>query len=85
MEIFFRLARDLEIFDGISYAQKIKCPVLMIGGENDLIVPPSEFDWYAKYLKDPRIVIMPNGSHCPHLDDPQFVNQALEHFYSSMS
>ena len=57
--------RTLSYFDNLSLADRIKCPVLMTVGLQDLVCPPSTI--FAVYNQIPgdakEIIVYPYGSH----------------------
>ena len=78
--VFFDLARDLESFDIARLEPRVECPVLIIAGRRDLVIPPREIDYMASYLPHAEVEWIANGSHCPHHDDPAAVNYRIELF-----
>jgi pimeloyl-ACP methyl ester carboxylesterase len=44
-----------------------------------------ECKWLAKRLPMAELDIIPHGSHCPHLDDPVYVNQRIDKFLATYS
>ena len=79
--LFTALAAELTDFDAVRFARQIKCPVLMITGAHDLVVPPSESRRLLRYLPNGQLAMIPHGSHCPHFDDPALVNATLAQFF----
>jgi 3-oxoadipate enol-lactonase len=77
---FFDMAHDLRRFDAAKLKPKVACPALIIAGEMDQIVPLSEAKRLAKALPAARLEVVPHGSHCPHFDDPGYVNRLIEAF-----
>lgn len=78
--LFFDMANDLRRFDAAKLKPKVACPALIIAGEKDQIVPLSEARRLAKALPAGRLEVVPHGSHCPHFDDPGYVNRLIETF-----
>ena len=81
--IFYELADDLKDFDVSALPRLIEIPSLIIAGAKDHIVPVEECVWLAKRLPMAELDIMPHGSHCPHLDDPAYVNNRIEQFLNT--
>lgn len=81
--IFYELAEDLRDFDVSQLPQLIEVPTLIIAGGKDHVVPVEECRWLAKRLPMAELEVMPHGSHCPHLDDPGFVNARIDQFLST--
>lgn len=78
--IFFELAEDLCDFDLSNLEGPIEAPTLILAGGKDQLVPLEECKWLAKRLPMAELEIMAHGSHCPHLDDPIYVNQRIDRF-----
>jgi pimeloyl-ACP methyl ester carboxylesterase len=81
--IFYELAEDLKDFDVSALPNLIEVPSLIIAGGKDNIVPVEECRWLAKRLPMAELEVMPHGSHCPHLDDPAYVNARIDRFLSA--
>ena len=81
--LFTALMAELTRFDAVRFAKRITCPVLMISGAHDLVVPPSESRRLLKHLGNGQLAVIPHGSHCPHFDDPALVNQILAEFLAA--
>jgi pimeloyl-ACP methyl ester carboxylesterase len=81
VRLFTALAAELNDFDAVHFARQIKCPVLMIAGAHDLVVPPSESRRLLRHLPNGQLALIPHGSHCPHFDDPTLVNAILAEFF----
>ena len=77
---FFDMAGELAEFDVATLDPPIGQPALVIGGERDRVVPPSEVRRLAQHLLKGELEIVPHGSHCPHFDDPGSVNRLIEAF-----
>lgn len=57
----------------------IACPVLLIQGDADMIVPPSQAQRVAG-LCHAKVMIMPGSGHGPHMRHPATVNDAIRGF-----
>jgi len=78
--LFYELMDDLQDFDVTQLPHVIDCPSLIIAGAMDPVVPIDESRWLAKRLANAELEIIAHGSHCPHLEDPEFVNQRIDKF-----
>ncbi len=78
--IFYELADDLAEFDITKLAHLVECPALILAGARDHVIPLEECRWLAKRLPGASLEIIPHGSHCPHLDDPPYVNRKIDEF-----
>jgi pimeloyl-ACP methyl ester carboxylesterase len=79
-KLFFELADDLSRFDVASIGHQVQCPVLVIAGAKDKVVPPDETAYVAKTLPAAELVVVEHGSHCPHFDDPGTVSRLVTEF-----
>lgn len=79
-KLFLELAEDMSRFDVANFAKKLTCPVLLIAGAQDKIVPPPETHYIADVLPDAELLMLDHGSHCPHFDDPGTVSRLIEEF-----
>lgn len=55
-------------------------PVLLLGGEVDLITPPAALEEYAGLLPDARLVVQPGVGHYPWLDDAEAFRSTIIEF-----
>ena len=70
------LLDDLETIDVPAAARKIRCPVLILHGDADLVVPPADAHELYKWLPGAaRLSILPGGDH--RLSDPALMRRAL--------
>jgi len=61
----------------------IKCPVLLLGGDEDAVAPPGSVRSIGEKLGHARTVILSRCGHWLTLENPEEVNTALKEFYSS--
>lgn len=54
--------------------------VLVITGRYDAIAIPEEMVPIKKYLKDEKVIILPNSGHESYLDEPEKLNKAILDF-----
>lgn len=67
------VARDLR-----KYLSQIRCPVEVVWGEHDRILPLSLTKIYAKELSNRKIRVIWGGTHDPHLSQPEQTLKILE-------
>lgn len=60
--------------------RSIRCPVLLIHGEEDTIVSPASARWAHTVRPDLRLEILPGIGHVPQLECPQLVVELIEDF-----
>jgi pimeloyl-ACP methyl ester carboxylesterase len=58
----------------------ITAPVLAVWGEHDRIVPISHAELLVHSVKRGKLVVIPNGSHAPYMNNPMLFNQELIRF-----
>jgi non-heme chloroperoxidase len=83
-DIFFQLFHELSRHDILARMEQIKCPALVIGGDQDKVIP-----WYlqnliAEKLKKSELYLVKNGSHVPHVDFPEYVQSRILKFLNGV-
>ncbi|MHB8613780.1 MAG: alpha/beta fold hydrolase [Candidatus Dormibacteraceae bacterium] len=63
----------------IELAKQVSCPVLVIHGDEDEVIPIANGAALAE-LTGGRLLTMEGSGHCPHARDPVAVNLALREF-----
>ncbi len=59
---------------------QIKCPTLIVVGEQDVLTPPADSEAMAKEILNSRLVKIPDAGHLSNLEQPERFNQALLEF-----
>lgn len=60
----------------------IACPVLVIAGENDLLVPPERREIDFSPIADLRTVLIPKAAHAVHWENPKAFVKAVTDFHA---
>ncbi len=60
--------------------KKIKCPTLLIWGENDTAVSVDEAKEIEKLIEDAGLIILPNSTHYAYLENLNHVTNILKNF-----
>jgi pimeloyl-ACP methyl ester carboxylesterase len=64
-------ARAVALETATGYqAERITCPVLVIHGARDRVIPVHASERLHESVPASGLVVMPNSGHCPQLDDP---------------
>ena len=64
---------------------RLGCPALVVGGEEDRLVPNAMSDRYAEVLPDARLVRLPGTGHEPLLERPRELADTLVDFIGENS
>jgi pimeloyl-ACP methyl ester carboxylesterase len=78
--IFIQLLQDMQGFNSLPWLSEIQCPSLILAGERDRITPPKNQKVMAQLMNKSHYLEVPLGSHCPQMDRPGFVNEAIKTF-----
>jgi pimeloyl-ACP methyl ester carboxylesterase len=69
----------------LAELSKIRCPTLVLVGEEDITTPPEASEQMAERIPDARLVRLPRVGHMSNLEAPSQVNATLEAFWSTVS
>ncbi len=64
----------------LKYIEKIKNPVLLIGGEEDVITPPHYQEYTKSVIPQAELVVIPKVGHQATLENPKKFNEAIINF-----
>jgi pimeloyl-ACP methyl ester carboxylesterase len=64
-------------------AATIACPVLLLYGEEDIVIPPPFLEAAAAAIRGARVVRIPKAGHSAYFERPAEFNAAVEEFLSS--
>ncbi len=81
-DLFFKLLQEMETHDVGIDLPKIKCPVLIMGGDKDQIVPFHCQQSMNDMIPNSKMYIIHQGSHVPQVDFPETINERIEVFLS---
>jgi pimeloyl-ACP methyl ester carboxylesterase len=68
-------------FDCTEALEKIKNPVLIVTGTQDVLVPAANSDYLAARLPNSELIKIPGAGHALHVECRDFLNQAAHSFY----
>ena len=66
--------------DTTPFLDKIEIPTLIICGEYDKLTPPALMKEMQGKIKGSEFVVVPNTGHMSPVENPDFVNKAIEDF-----
>jgi pimeloyl-ACP methyl ester carboxylesterase len=78
-EVLVAIERAVSRFDAIQYIERVRCPVLIVHGDRDEVVPLDNSIDLAGLLHATLVVVKGSG-HLPHARYPVRVNLALRDF-----
>ena len=70
--------------DASDLLASISCPTLVITGEQDAVIPPSEAQAYATSIPDAQFVTIPNAGHLSNLEQPDMFLATISSFLGSL-
>ncbi len=82
---FIRLCEAAKTLNIPHELGKIKCPVLFISGEKDLISRPDTFTLLKKKIKSSKVAVVKNAGHAVLFEKPELVNTLMDNFLSEQN
>lgn len=70
-------------FDVRGHLGRVRCPTLVVAGDDERTVPLSAARALAGGIPGARLVTVPGSGHAPHYDAPAVVNAALLEFLAA--
>ena len=65
-------------------AKQLTVPALILWGEKDRLLPPSDADRFHDALRGSVRITLPGIGHCPMIEDPAACAQQFKHFLNAM-
>ncbi|MBI3800072.1 MAG: alpha/beta hydrolase [Deltaproteobacteria bacterium] len=66
-------------------SEKVRCPTLLIVGENSHIASPAATEWSREFVEAPfTLRVVPKAGHWVQLEQPELVNQHLLEFLADV-
>ncbi|MGB3904881.1 MAG: alpha/beta hydrolase [Anaerolineae bacterium] len=72
-------------FDVRDRLTEIRCPTLLICGEEDQLTPPKYSQYLQDQIADTQLTIIPNAGHMVMLEQPEEVSRAIAEFMKTTS
>lgn len=70
-------------FDVMDRLGKIRCPTLVLCGEEDSLTPPKYSHLLRDSIADAALTVISDAGHMVMLEQPQRVNRAIEEFFQT--
>jgi 3-oxoadipate enol-lactonase len=71
--------------DSTDLLPHVRCPTLVLVGEEDTLTPPADARLMAGVIPDARLVTIPQAAHLANLEQPKAFNQALAAFLEEVA
>lgn len=71
--------------DSTPMLPEIRCPVLVIHGIDDQLIPLEEAERIHQLIPNSKLVKIPQAGHLPCLEQPETFNQAVRDFINELS
>jgi 3-oxoadipate enol-lactonase len=71
--------------DTTPLLSQIECPVLIVHGADDQIIPFSEAEKMCEQVSNGRLVAISQAGHLPNMEQPERYNQVVRDFISSLT
>jgi non-heme chloroperoxidase len=83
--LFFQLLDQMQRQSVLPFMANVKIPSLIMGGDNDKVIPNHLQKLLHKKLNKSELYIFKNGSHVPQADFPDITNRRIYRFLNSIS
>jgi 3-oxoadipate enol-lactonase len=70
--------------DSVPLLPEIRCPVLVIVGEQDGLTPPADAKLMVERIAGARLEIVPDAAHLSNIEQPEIFNRAVRKFLESL-
>ncbi len=80
LEVFFRMAIEMQKHDAGPWLKKINVPTLIVAGERDTFTPLELSTRMRDEIPDAEMLLLPKGSHAGLIEHPELINLRLEKF-----
>ena len=80
---FNKLMKELINQNYLPKLAMINCPTLIIGGSNDHIVTPKQYELFESAMPNAHYLKVDNGSHVPQIEFPKVINKKIIDFMTA--
>jgi pimeloyl-ACP methyl ester carboxylesterase len=63
----------------------VSCPVLVVHGDDDQLIPKAEAEKMSQQIPRAQLVIIPGAGHLLNMEQPQIFNQAVSNYLAGLS
>jgi len=81
LRVFFHMARAAADHSARDHLPHVQCPVLVIGGENDVFTPFHLCETMVREIPDAQLLKIRRGSHAALVEQPDLINLRIEKFF----
>ena len=81
LEGYVGISAAIPTIDVTERLGEIRCPVLVLVGEDDIAMPPAFSKILAEKIPNAELVVIPDAGHLSNLEQPEAFNAALTKFY----
>lgn len=83
--ILLQLLHNYDSLDASNWLHNIHVPALIIGGENDTVIPVRQQELLHQLIPGSEFELIRHGSHCPQMDLPDLINLRIERFLRQLT
>ena len=83
--VLLTLMKSYDHWDATPWAHELQIPTLIIAGEYDKVIPLAQQKLMAQLIPHSQFLEIPAGSHCPQIDDPDFISNEIESFLNQLT
>lgn len=84
-ELFFQLIDEMQRHDIMAHTSQIKTPALIIGGNQDKVIPNFLQKLMGSKLENSELYTIHTGSHVPQVDFPMMANERALFFLNELT
>jgi pimeloyl-ACP methyl ester carboxylesterase len=64
---------------------EVRCPTLVVWGEDDMLVPKRDADWYVDLIPDARKIVLEDTGHSAMIERPPTFNDLMAEFIAEVA